>query len=100
MLENNIWLLKTSTEAYSESSQTPMTEIFVKIVNGWKPLTILANISIFVVWLYSKYASSREQNIKSFFKSLYPKPSELCVFRINAVFLQSHNPCVDARIYF
>ena len=38
------------TETYSESYQASKMELFAKIVNGWKPLTIFAKSSILDVW--------------------------------------------------
>ena len=38
-------------ETHSELNQTSKMDIFVKIVNGWKRLTIFAKSSILVVWL-------------------------------------------------
>ena len=34
----------TNPEAYSEPSQTSKLELFAKIVNGYKPLTIFAKL--------------------------------------------------------
>ena len=44
---------------YSESSQTSKIVLFVKIVNGWKPLFNLAKSSILDLWLDSEYASEQ-----------------------------------------
>ena len=66
-----ICLLQTPAKAYSESSQIPKMEIFVKTVNSWKPVTIFPNIFIVHVWLSSEYVSTLEQNIKSFYKGNY-----------------------------
>ena len=38
------------SEAYSEPCQTSKMERFVKIVNGYNPLILLANHSILDVW--------------------------------------------------
>ena len=40
-------------EAYSKTSQTSKIELFKKIVNGWKPLTIFAKSFILDVLLGS-----------------------------------------------
>ena len=40
-----------------ETSQTSKMEVFANIVNGWKPLTILAECSILDVWKGSEYPS-------------------------------------------
>ena len=45
----------TNSEAYPELSQTSKTELLVKVVNGWKPLTIFPKRSILNVWLYPEY---------------------------------------------
>ena len=45
----------TNSEAYPEPSQTSKIELLVKIVNGWKPLTIFAERSILNVWQYPEY---------------------------------------------
>ena len=46
-----------NAEACSEPSQTSKLELFAKILNGWKPLTIIAKSSILGVRLSSTYAS-------------------------------------------
>ena len=44
---------------YSEQSQTSKMEVFVKIVNGWKPLAIFLAKSFFLdVPLGSEYTSA------------------------------------------
>ena len=45
------------SEVFSESSQSSKMELFATIVNGWKPLTILAKSSILEVWLRLEYPS-------------------------------------------
>ena len=51
---------------YSEPSQTPRKELFVKIVTGWKPLTIFAKSSILDIWL----RLNTLQTIRSVFRIL------------------------------
>ena len=46
------------SEAYSEPSQKPKMERFVKIFDRWKPLIIFGKCSILDVWLGSEYASA------------------------------------------
>ena len=46
-------------EAHSEPSQTPRTEFFAKLVNGWKSLIILAKSLILGVWLGSENACEK-----------------------------------------
>ena len=41
-------------EVYSEHSRTSKTELLVRIVNGWRPLTVT---TILDAWLDSEYAS-------------------------------------------
>ena len=43
-------------EVYSEASQTSKIKLFVKIVNGFQPLTIFVKSSILNVWQASEYA--------------------------------------------
>ena len=53
-------LTETFIEAFSgifRTSQTSKMELFVKIFNSIKPLTIFAKGSILNVWLSSKYTS-------------------------------------------
>ena len=45
-------------EAFSKSCKRSMMEIFAKIINTWKPLTISAKCSILDVWQVFEYASS------------------------------------------
>ena len=45
------------SETFSEPSQTSKTELFAKIINNWKPLTIFTKSSILDVRLGSEYAS-------------------------------------------
>ena len=45
-------------EAYSEPCQTSKMELFVKMINGWKPLTIFAKSSISDYCQCSEYAST------------------------------------------
>ena len=54
------WLatLNAFSEAYSEPSQTSKMELFVKIINGWKPLTFLTKSSILDVRPGFDYAST------------------------------------------
>ena len=42
-------------EAYSEPSRTPKMELFGKMVNSWKSLTVSPKSSILDVWLGSEY---------------------------------------------
>ena len=51
-----IEVLGNIAEVYSESSQTCKIELYVKMVNSWKSLTIFAKNSILDVWLGSEYA--------------------------------------------
>ena len=44
-------------KAYSETYQTPKMELFVKIVDGWRPIAIFAKSSIWDAWQGSEYAS-------------------------------------------
>ena len=44
-------------EVNSEPSQTSNMDLFAKIINGWKTLTIFAKRSILDIWLGSEYAS-------------------------------------------
>ena len=48
---------ETVSERYSEPSQTSKMELFVKVVQGWSPLTISAKNFIINVLLSSEYAS-------------------------------------------
>ena len=45
-------------EAYTEPFQKSKTELFAKIANGWKLLTIFTKGSILDDWQRSEYASS------------------------------------------
>ena len=40
-----------------EPYQTSKTELFVKIVNSWKPLTVFAKRFILDIWRSSEYAT-------------------------------------------
>ena len=51
-------------EAYSEPCQTPKIELFVKIVSGWKLLTIFAKSFILDIWRGSEYASDPNEWLK------------------------------------
>ena len=51
---------------YLEPSQISKIDRLAKIVNGWKPLSILAKGSILGVWLGSEYASAMCEIIFSF----------------------------------
>ena len=42
----NCYIVKSFSDAYSEPSRTSKMELFAKIVNGWKLLTIFAKSSI------------------------------------------------------
>ena len=42
-------------EAHSQSCKTSKMKIFAKIVNGWKPLTIIAKGFILGAWQGSEY---------------------------------------------
>ena len=52
------------SEAYSEPCQTPKIELFVKIVSGWKLLTIFAKSFILDIWRGSEYASDPNEWLK------------------------------------
>ena len=43
-------------ETNLEPCETPEMEIFMQRVNSWKPLTIFAKTSIFLVWHGCEYA--------------------------------------------
>ena len=45
------------SQVYNETIQTSKIELFVKLVNGWKPLIIFAKRFILDIWLGSEYAS-------------------------------------------
>ena len=47
----------SGTEAYSELSRISKVEFFVKIVNGFKPITNFPKISILDAWLRSECTS-------------------------------------------
>ena len=49
---------------YSEPCQTPKIELFVKIVSGWKLLTIFAKSFILDIWQGSEYASGPNEWLK------------------------------------
>ena len=49
--------MKDVIEAYLEPLQTSKLELFAKIVNGFKPLTVFSKSSILDVSSGSKYAS-------------------------------------------
>ena len=48
---------KQNLEAYLEPCQTSKMELFAKIVNDWKPLSIFAKRSILEFWPGSEYSS-------------------------------------------
>ena len=50
-------LAASYSEMFSEPCQTAKMELFVKIVNDLKPLTIFAKRSVFGVWQNCEYAS-------------------------------------------
>ena len=59
MLHSQLFYQKTNwltPEAYSESCQTRKMELFAKLVNGWKLLTIFAKSSNLGVWQDSEDA--------------------------------------------
>ena len=65
--------LQVASEATSESCQTFMMEIFVKIVKNEKPFTIFAKSSILDVWQGSEYTSEFVLKVKAllFLKSIW-----------------------------
>ena len=65
--------LLLASEATSESCQTFMMEIFVKIVKNEKPFTIFAKSSILDVWQGSEYTSEFVLKVKAllFLKSIW-----------------------------
>ena len=54
----NVSHLVSIPEMYSGLFQTSKMKIFVKIVNGWKSLSIFPKSSILDVWLASEYSTS------------------------------------------
>ena len=46
------------SKGYSEPCQTSMMNLFAKIVNDWKLLNILANITTVVIWQGPEYVST------------------------------------------
>ena len=54
---------KTETETYLKSSQTTKMELFAKIVNGWKLLTIFTKRSILVFWYCFEYVHEICSNV-------------------------------------
>ena len=68
-----------STEAYLELSQTSRMEFFAKMINDWKPLTILSKSYILDIGLRSEYAS--ETAISKFLSTLVIE--ENCVYSWN-----------------
>ena len=52
-------LQKPIAEACEELCKVSKMESFAKIVNGFKPLTIFAKLSILDVWLGSEYTSGQ-----------------------------------------
>ena len=57
---NVFFILSQMSEAYSESCQKSKMELFVKIVNGLKPLTVFKKSSILDAWQGSEYVSLRK----------------------------------------
>ena len=53
----NTFLASSYAELYSQPSQIFKMELFAKIVNTWKPLTIFAKNSILDIWQGSEYVS-------------------------------------------
>ena len=53
---NNAFFDHKYVKAYSEHCQTSKMELFTKISNGWKLLTIFEKRPIFDVWQSSEYA--------------------------------------------
>ena len=51
-----IWSMYSRSEAYSIPCQTSEIELFAKIFNGFKPLTVNANSTILDIWQRSEYA--------------------------------------------
>ena len=49
-------------KVYSRSCKTSMREFFVRIVNGWKTLTVFTKSSILDISERSEYASGHNQN--------------------------------------
>ena len=74
-------LLVQKAEAYLKSCQTSRMELLVKIVNGWKPLSIFAKSSILDVWHGFEYASNKftkyliykVRNVGAFIRSCFLK---------------------------
>ena len=54
------WMKK---DAYSEPCQTSKMELFAKIVNGWKPLTVFTKRFLLYVWQCSEYTPDYFRNI-------------------------------------
>ena len=55
--KDSITGFRVASDEYSEPSRTSKLELFSKIVNGWKPLTIFAESFILDVRLGSEYVS-------------------------------------------
>ena len=77
------------SEAYSEPCQTPKIELFVKIVSGWKLLTIFAKSFILDIWRGSEYASDPNEWLKKvqirIYMQSYQMGSYIKAIQINTV---------------
>ena len=63
-LKNFDFLYTLTSEAYPELSRTSEMELFAKVVNDWKPLTIFAKSSIIDVRLVFEYTPESQQAAK------------------------------------
>ena len=57
--EGNGRLVANTAEVYSEPSLTSKIELFARVINGWKPLTIFENIPILGKCLGPEYVSGK-----------------------------------------
>ena len=62
-------------------------ELFVRIVKGFQPLTTLAKISIFNVWLRSEYAFDRDSFLALFIKPKLSRFFNIICFIYSRIFL-------------
>ena len=77
--KDSITGFRVASDEYSEPSRTSKLELFSKIVNGWKPLTIFAESFILDVRLGSEYVSEHYAfSFFFFFWKIESRFSTLC----------------------
>ena len=93
--KDSITGFRVASDEYSEPSRTSKLELFSKIVNGWKPLTIFAESFILDVRLGSKYVSEHYAFSFFFFFEKKNQGSQHCVKSVHMwSFSDSYFPAV------